>query len=713
MLSTEFGHLRAETRSTRSSPATAIRPPARRARCPPTCEPAPAAPRLARAACAPLRGTHGVPGRTARAIELTLGWSARELSESLFETLIGSYNPSFNHGLGGLHGGYARQTHLEDARSSVTITFHHFSYVPGVTSPARSPTASARLTIGGPRAAARQARRDDGRTSSRARLGGVHVHFTISHAAARSALTASARALRRRARWPTRSRTRPRRICAPTRSNPVDWLPWGEQALARARELDRPLLVSIGYAACHWCHVMERESFEDEATAALLNEHFVARQGRPRGAPGHRRHLHGGGPGADRPRRLAAERLPDARPGAVLRRHLLAAGSRAAACRASRQVLEAVAAALARAPRRGGRAPARASPLAWAAPRRSSRRRAARHAARSSAAIAALRRDLRRAQRRLRRRAEVPAALRARAARAPRGERELSTAHAARDGAAAASATRSAAASRATRSTPRWTVPHFEKMLYDNALLARAYLHAWQDERRSAVRAHVPRDARVLPARAARARGRLLLLARRRLRGRRGTLLRLDASRELHAVLGRARAGRDRLLRSHRARATSRARTCSRRAAREPAERERDPRAAARRPRAARAPGARRQAPALLERADDRRARRRRRRARRAALPRGGASRRRSSCGSGCATATAGCCGPTTTARRACPPTSRTTRSCSRRCSRSMRRPSRSASSRGRARSADAILARFADPRARRLLRHAPTTASG
>ena len=58
--------------------------------------------------------------------------------------------------------------------------------------------------------------------------------------------------------------------------NPVDWLPWGEEALARARELDRPLLVSIGYAACHWCHVMERESFEDEATAALLNAHFVA-----------------------------------------------------------------------------------------------------------------------------------------------------------------------------------------------------------------------------------------------------------------------------------------------------------------------------------------------------------------------------------------------------------------------------------------------------
>jgi hypothetical protein len=57
--------------------------------------------------------------------------------------------------------------------------------------------------------------------------------------------------------------------------NPVDWLPWGEQALARARALDRPLLVSIGYSSCHWCHVMERESFEDPGTAALMNESFV------------------------------------------------------------------------------------------------------------------------------------------------------------------------------------------------------------------------------------------------------------------------------------------------------------------------------------------------------------------------------------------------------------------------------------------------------
>jgi uncharacterized protein YyaL (SSP411 family) len=58
--------------------------------------------------------------------------------------------------------------------------------------------------------------------------------------------------------------------------NPVDWLPWGEEAFARARAESKPLLVSVGYSSCHWCHVMERESFEDEATAALMNELFVS-----------------------------------------------------------------------------------------------------------------------------------------------------------------------------------------------------------------------------------------------------------------------------------------------------------------------------------------------------------------------------------------------------------------------------------------------------
>jgi len=69
--------------------------------------------------------------------------------------------------------------------------------------------------------------------------------------------------------------------------NPVDWVPWGEEAFARARAEDRPIFLSIGYATCHWCHVMEHESFEDEDVAALLNRDFVSikvdREERPDG----------------------------------------------------------------------------------------------------------------------------------------------------------------------------------------------------------------------------------------------------------------------------------------------------------------------------------------------------------------------------------------------------------------------------------------------
>jgi len=58
--------------------------------------------------------------------------------------------------------------------------------------------------------------------------------------------------------------------------NPVDWYPWGEEAFARARDLERPIFLSIGYSTCHWCHVMERESFEDEDVAKILNDNYVA-----------------------------------------------------------------------------------------------------------------------------------------------------------------------------------------------------------------------------------------------------------------------------------------------------------------------------------------------------------------------------------------------------------------------------------------------------
>ena len=58
--------------------------------------------------------------------------------------------------------------------------------------------------------------------------------------------------------------------------NPVDWYPWSDEAFSKARAEDKPVLLSVGYAACHWCHVMEHESFEDEDTAALMNERFVS-----------------------------------------------------------------------------------------------------------------------------------------------------------------------------------------------------------------------------------------------------------------------------------------------------------------------------------------------------------------------------------------------------------------------------------------------------
>ena len=82
--------------------------------------------------------------------------------------------------------------------------------------------------------------------------------------------------------WPGYAERVPNALAAETSpylrqhaQNPVDWLPWGPVALARACEEDKPLLVSIGYSSCHWCHVMERESFEEERTAALMNESFV------------------------------------------------------------------------------------------------------------------------------------------------------------------------------------------------------------------------------------------------------------------------------------------------------------------------------------------------------------------------------------------------------------------------------------------------------
>src|SRR5258705_11263254 len=59
-------------------------------------------------------------------------------------------------------------------------------------------------------------------------------------------------------------------------NNPVDWYPWGDEAFEKATRENKPVFLSVGYSTCHWCHVMERETFEDEQTAKFLNEHFVS-----------------------------------------------------------------------------------------------------------------------------------------------------------------------------------------------------------------------------------------------------------------------------------------------------------------------------------------------------------------------------------------------------------------------------------------------------
>jgi len=58
--------------------------------------------------------------------------------------------------------------------------------------------------------------------------------------------------------------------------NPVDWYPWGEEALNKAKKEDKPIFLSVGYAACHWCHVMEHESFENPEIAKIMNDHFIS-----------------------------------------------------------------------------------------------------------------------------------------------------------------------------------------------------------------------------------------------------------------------------------------------------------------------------------------------------------------------------------------------------------------------------------------------------
>jgi uncharacterized protein len=260
------------------------------------------------------------------------------------------------------------------------------------------------------------------------------------------------------------------------RDNPVDWMAWGEDALAKARDRDLPLLVSIGYSACHWCHVMERESFEDPDTAAVMNEHFVCvkvdREERPDVDAIYMEAVqqmtgHGGWP-------LNVFVTPEQVPffgGTYFPpepRHGMPSW---------RQVLLAVADAW-----QNRRAEIRASSDAVVA-----RLSGGARLAPSTEPIQ--QRSLDEAVTNAKRMYDPVNGGFAQAPKFPpastiefllrRGEREMAL-HTLRSMAAGGIYDQVGGGFARYAVDATWTVPHFEKMLYDNALLARAYLHGWQ-----------------------------------------------------------------------------------------------------------------------------------------------------------------------------------------------------------------------------------------
>ncbi len=260
------------------------------------------------------------------------------------------------------------------------------------------------------------------------------------------------------------------------KDNPVDWCPWGEQARSRAREEDRPLLVSIGYSACHWCHVMAHESFEDPGIAALMNERFVCvkvdREERPdidaicmeacQAMTGH-----GGWPlnafltPEGVPFYAGTYFPPESRHGLPSWRMVLDGVSEAWANR--REQIREQGARLVQALGATGRLEPSHEPIRDDLVR---------------GAIEALQASYDRAHGGFGGAPKFPPASVIEFLLA-RGEREMSL------GTLAAMA-RGGIYDQIGGGFARysvdatWTVPHFEKMLYDNALLARAYLHGWQ-----------------------------------------------------------------------------------------------------------------------------------------------------------------------------------------------------------------------------------------
>ena len=498
---------------------------------------------------------------------------------------------------GGLRGGYAK---LSTSKLALT----RFTFIPGVELSGTFPVSKGQLQtttlqITGSSAAHGTVRVGSGKQVT-GTLGGTRFDVNIAKvklSCAPAAADAGRRAKPNGPRCRSPSRCRGSRGCADEprgyaervpnalaaetspylrqhSENPVDWLPWGPVALTRAVAEDKPLLVSIGYSSCHWCHVMERESFENPRTAALMNELFVCvkvdREERPDVDALYMEAVQSD----DRPRRLAAERIPHARAAAVLRRHLLPArapsrdaGVDAGAAGARRGLGGA-----ARGDPRGRRGPARA---AVRRRRTEALGRAARFRARSMGPSRTC--------------GHLFDPVNGGFGGAPKFPQasviEFLLARAAGyvEPAASADADPSAGASteaepdggrngpgdaprdgrRRHPRPPRRRIRALQRRRdLDGAALREDALR--QRAARARVSARVPaltraplggglpRHARLGAARDARRRGRLLLGARRRLGGRRGTLLRVDSRRTARRARRQRRGRRDRVVRSDR-----------------------------------------------------------------------------------------------------------------------------------------------------------------
>ena len=271
-------------------------------------------------------------------------------------------------------------------------------------------------------------------------------------------------------------------------NNPVDWYPWGDEAFGRARTEDKPIFLSIGYSTCHWCHVMEHESFENADDRRGAQPRLRLDQGRSRGAAGRRSRLHDVRAGDDGLGRLADERLADARP-----------ASRFSAARTFRRTSRwgspgsSTCCSRSRGSWQDDREQRDVASAANSTERLRERGRAARRRgdvparrARSTTRVAQFRASFDRARGgfgdapKFPRPSELLFLFREHARTGDSEARATWRCTRCARWRSAACATTSAAAFIAIRSTRDWRVPHFEKMLYDQAQLVLAYLEAAQ-----------------------------------------------------------------------------------------------------------------------------------------------------------------------------------------------------------------------------------------